>query len=317
MKDINDILVVADPLEYVEEDEGAGQGLRVQPAFEKAVSLVSEGGTIEVLVAIYEPLLDISQQKLADIDGFNMRVKELLVESEQRKWNSYLAQHWEDQSFPFEVSLHVEWGADLAAIVLDRCDAAERDLIVKSGHRTETFFHTPTDWLLYRDAPVPVLNLCWDVNKPYSVESGKPIIVALDLLSQNQQKIWLNQQLVEHASVLAGLTDSAIHYCVAVEIPALILDLDLIDINSFRQKQEKIIKEGAEALFSAVNMPLDLGKLHVKEGKAHEVINFYAKRLKADCIVVGSTGNSGVKGKLVGNTAEKVVHNAARDLLVV
>ena len=56
--------------------------------------------------------------------------------------------------------------------------------------------------------------------------------------------------------------------------------------------------------------------LHIKQGKPWHVINDFACELKAQCVVVGSLGRSGIPGKLLGNTSEKVVHQAQTDLLV-
>jgi nucleotide-binding universal stress UspA family protein len=42
-----------------------------------------------------------------------------------------------------------------------------------------------------------------------------------------------------------------------------------------------------------------------------------AYTLKAQCVVLGSMAHTGISDRLVGNTAEKVIHYTKTDLLVV
>ena len=320
---MSNFLVVADPLEYVEEEDGeaSGQKLFPQPAFAKAIELAAKGDTVEVLIVIYESLLDLDISEADDSDGlginFQGSVRDLLVENEERKWQRYLEQFWPDTDLDFNLLVHVAWGKNLFEIIVERVEELQCELIIKSGHRTETLFHTPTDWLLFRDAPVPVLSVCVDTKHKPKGKEKTVIITALDLLSQNPDKRWLNQQLVVHASDLARLMGADLHFCVAIDIPGLVKDLELIDVNGHLKTQEELIQKEAKVLFNTLNLPLKKDNLHIREGSPHGVINYYSRLLNVSCIVVGSMGNRGVKGKLIGNTAERVVHLANRDLMVV
>ncbi len=57
--------------------------------------------------------------------------------------------------------------------------------------------------------------------------------------------------------------------------------------------------------------------IHIEEGLPWGVIFNLTRKLRAQCLVVGSMGPKGIAGKLVGNTAEKIIRIANTDLLVV
>lgn len=58
-------------------------------------------------------------------------------------------------------------------------------------------------------------------------------------------------------------------------------------------------------------------KAYIKEGRAWEEIVKFAQRTRADLIVVGSHGYTGLKRLALGSTAERVVRHATCPVLVV
>ena len=57
-------------------------------------------------------------------------------------------------------------------------------------------------------------------------------------------------------------------------------------------------------------------KLHIKAGLPEQVISSLAAKLNADLVIIGSVGNVGIKAKLIGNTAEKIMRLLKTDLLI-
>ena len=57
--------------------------------------------------------------------------------------------------------------------------------------------------------------------------------------------------------------------------------------------------------------------MHVKFGAPEKVIASVATREKADTVVIGSMARKGLKGKLVGNTAEKLTSHLHTDVLII
>ena len=57
-------------------------------------------------------------------------------------------------------------------------------------------------------------------------------------------------------------------------------------------------------------------KLHIKAGLPEQVISSLAAKLNADLVTIGSVRNVGIKAKLIGNTAEKIMRLLKTDLLI-
>lgn len=56
---------------------------------------------------------------------------------------------------------------------------------------------------------------------------------------------------------------------------------------------------------------------HILAGVPNKTISHIADEIKADLVIIGSMGRTGVKGLLNKNTAEKVLHHPRTDMLVV
>ena len=75
----------------------------------------------------------------------------------------------------------------------------------------------------------------------------------------------------------------------------------------FRQAREvrkKALKEASHTLSAATGLPVN--DVFLEGNAAQEVVGF-AKREKADCIVISTHGRSGITHLLFGSVAEKVV----------
>jgi universal stress protein E len=62
---------------------------------------------------------------------------------------------------------------------------------------------------------------------------------------------------------------------------------------------------------------IDDDHIHIREGVPWEVLTGLGDDLNVRCFVLGTMGRTGIAGKLIGNTAEKVIHHTKKDLLVI
>lgn len=276
-----------------------------QHAFEKALELARLTiADIHVVSFCYEPLSDVQYQY--HTNNTQVDLKSLVINASEEHWENYLGSH----SVKEQVSHEVVWEKYIHEWIIEHCKNRHYDLIVKTGHRSEKFFYTPTDWQLFRESTVPVYCVS---KKP--VETKKVILVALDLRTKQREKLLLNNRLLEAAFQLAVQTDSILHCCYAIAVPRLVKDLDMIDVTAKVNEVEKEVRKQAVAWFDIYD--IDKKHLHIKQGTPANVVNDFARKLKAQCVVVGSMGRVGIKGKLIGNTAEKVIQHAVADLLVI
>lgn len=283
---MKNILVIADPIN------------ENQLALNKAISLASRTvAKIHIVLFCYESLAFINT------DAEKAEIKRMLLDRRKQTWESYLLK----QDFNVTVTYEIVWEQYIEPWVREYCNSDLCDLIIKSGHRSETPFHTPTDWQLFRKSKVPVYCVGSSPKK-----SEKRVLVALDMATKHEEKKALNLRLLEAAFRLSLQTNSALYCCSAIKSPGFLKDIGLIDMS----KQLEIIeKENVHKLFD--DYDIDDDNLFVQQGDPWKVITDYAKEIKADCIVIGSMGRKGISGKLIGNTAEKVIHYTESDFLVI
>ncbi len=298
------ILVIADPSGDTEQGSNAHEP---QPALKKALDLAqSTEANIHVVSFCYESLYEVDASYKLDRQPKHASLKELLIDHTKSEWEK------QSQSLPQDISLthEVVWEKYIHQWVIEHCKSNQYDLVVKTGHRSESWIYTPTDWQLFRETVTPVYSVYAPGKKTRS-----NILVALDLLSGSKDKQSKNERLLEEAARLAEVTGATLHVCAALVIPTLVKDFDLVDVTAKVHELEDDAREAAESYLSRYG--IDAKNLHLREGKPWHVINNFAHKLNAQCIVVGTMGRTGVKGKLIGNTAEKVIQQARTDLLVV
>jgi universal stress protein E len=192
-----------------------------------------------------------------------------------------------------KVTLKVVWDRDVSKWVVERCSKQDYAAVVKTGHRSESLVYTPTDWQLLRNCPAPILLVAdrkW--------HKTKPILAAVDLASRSRTKRALNHQILATAKQLASALDAELKIITAIEIPVLLADMDLVNPTELAQAYDL-----PEKLFRA------------KRGPVEKVITSEAASVKAQLVVMGTVARSGVKAKLMGNTAELVLNHLRTDVL--
>jgi universal stress protein E len=284
---MKNILVIADP--YNNE----------QIAYSTALKLASySSARVHVAAFCYESIN-------TDTQSGEGSLKEKLIQYQLQWWDKYIQQ----TSSETEVSCEVVWEKYLHVWVLNHCKEEHYDLVVKTGHRSESPFHTPTDWQLFRDSTVPIYSVYEEAHK-----SKKNVLVALDILTDNQDKQDMNRRLLEEAFRFSVLTCATLHCCYAIKITAIVKELELIDVASHAHQQEDAARIRFKELMDEYDIKDE--NLHIKEGTPWKVVASLSRKLAAECVVVGSLGRKGIPGKLIGNTSEKVIQHAKTDLLV-
>jgi universal stress protein E len=119
----------------------------------------------------------------------------------------------------------------------------------------------------------------------------------------------------EHARWLAGLAGSELHVLHVVEEE---MTHPVFEIPSLpRHYREDEARERLEALAcnsAALDAPITT---HLAWGTPWLEIVQHAQRLRTDILVIGSVGRSGIKGLLLGNTANRVLGSCDCNLLTV
>ncbi|MCP5129464.1 MAG: universal stress protein [Pseudomonadales bacterium] len=207
-----------------------------------------------------------------------------------------------------KVSFKTVWEKNLHHWIAKQCASGRYLAVVKTGHRSESLVHTSLDWQLLRDCPVPVLIVA---RKRWP--RSRPVLATLDLASKSAHQRALNRKVLETAKQLAAGLDVELEVIAAIEVPVLLADLDLVDPIAYARDAEAAMGPRIAELAKACDVPP--GAFHCKRGPVERVIASRAAKVGAQIVVMGTIGRKGVKGALLGNTAEKVLRHLKTDVL--
>jgi universal stress protein E len=208
------------------------------------------------------------------------------------------------------VDLQVVWEKDIDKWVNKACAGGSYLAVVKTGSHTGTLVHTSTDWQLLRECPAPVLIVAakrW--------HRTRPVLVTLDLGTRLAEKRRLNHKVLKTARELADALGVELEIITAIEIPTLLSDLDLVDPIAYTKQAREAMQEHIAELAVAHGLPAKA--FRIKRGPVEKVITSYAARVRAQIVVMGTVGRKGVKARLLGNTAEKVLRHMNTDILAI
>jgi universal stress protein E len=207
-----------------------------------------------------------------------------------------------------DVSLRVVWRKDIHDWISKRCAGGRYDLVVKTGHRSGTFSYTSTDWHLLQECPAPVLIAA---EKQWS--RSRPVLAALDLGTRSRSKQALNDAVLGRARAYADALGVELRIIAAIEIPRLLADLDIVEPDRYAKEQ----RAGMQPLISRLAAKHGLAEeaFRSKRGPVAKVITSEAARSGAQLVVMGTVGRSGVRARLLGNTAEAVLQTLNTDVV--
>ena len=199
---------------------------------------------------------------------------------------------------------------NITAWMVEHCQQKSVDLVVKSRHRTESLFHTPTDWQLIRQLSCPVLltsHIRW--------KTQANILLALDLSSDENKHQQLNRLVLSWGKFWSSVNNHQLRAAYSIPIAKPLLELDVVDSNEIEQKKSPQAKENMQALLALCDM--EAVPSHITAGPPEKNIPHLAGELHCDLVIIGTVGRQGLSGYVKGNTAEKVLHNLRTDCLIV
>lgn len=205
------------------------------------------------------------------------------------------------------------WNARSWEGVLHAAEQAGADLIVRAAtthHRFGDVVRTPDDWNLLRHARVPVMLV-----KPQPWVTEPVLLCAVDPFDDAHKSLNLAvlQQAQAFASVLKG------ELTVVVAYPLFEPWVGQLGASGsyeeIRESVEGEIRTRIDDL--AREAGVRFKHLYAEEGHATEVISRVVEDTAAELLVIGNHARDGVKGLLLGNTAERILHVVGTDVVTV
>ncbi|MDA0788118.1 MAG: universal stress protein [Proteobacteria bacterium] len=293
MLGINRILVAIDRSE-----EAAG-------VMEKAMQLArAANAEVEVVRVIYEGIVDLSIREVEE----NQAMKTFVMQSEE----AYL----EDLVEPFRtrtpsIICLTLWNKNTWEGILDAAEDFSADLIIKASNPGPGFGRTPSDWHLLRHATVPVM-----IVKGRAWQDNLDLFAAIDAIDETQRP--LNISVLQKAHKLARILNGQLHILAAYPItepftgPFPDEDTDFSDV---RNQVEQMVRKNADDMVTEAG--IDYQYLYVIEGPPAMAIKQLMDDTDAELLVMGTVARSGLKGFVIGNTSETILHHTDCDVAVI
>lgn len=210
-------------------------------------------------------------------------------------------------------SQHTEWASRVHSAIVEKAENIGAGLIVMMASHDpllSVLVHTPDDWHLFRDTPCPVLSMVRDRH------ANKKVIAAIDALDTHELHTQLSSRVLDNAAAIAKAKGVPLHVLTVVADPALVY----AGIANAPMSGDFLLdtKDRAEVNAKALVARLGIGATLVESviGRVEEVLTQRADNGNA-LLVMGNSANRGLKGLLLGNTAERILHNMKSDMLVV
>jgi universal stress protein E len=271
---------------------------------EKALQLQSATGMHLYLTSFcWNPLCE--QREIYDAHQRRSMKKEILRAREAWLWDMV-----RDLSLT-AADLHLEtvWTNDIAGWVAGKVAERGDSLVIKSAHRSESFLHTPLDWNLLHQSPVPVLLIN---SRQQKKKPGKDVLATIDLRHNDRKHRTLNLRVLDAAQRFADIAGGKLHCVAVVEYSEVLEDLDFISVR--RVRRDVIAK--TQDLLEAMIEPYGIAqaRIHRPAGKVGQMVAATARKISAGLVVVGSAARG---HGLLGDAAEKILDKAPCDVLTV
>ena len=146
---------------------------------------------------------------------------------------------------------------------------------------------------------------------------GKPVISAVDVCSGEDNHDKLNDIVLEQAEIIVRTIDSQFVTVNAWHTMTPMLAVGTLDPTPYPtpRDQEEAHVHAVRSLTERYD--ISPGDLYVEAGSPSDVINDVAFRIDAGLIVMGTVARTGIRGALIGNTAERVLEATSCDIMVV
>lgn len=209
-------------------------------------------------------------------------------------------------------SVEVEWCERIHRGIVDQAERSGAGLIVMlPGHPSPlaTLTRTADDWHLLREAPCPVLMMA---SHQHPIER---VIAAVDCRDDREPQRLLSARVLDQARAFAKAQGvPLVAMTVVLDVPWVYAGtVAVVDDPGLLARKEELARERLQALLDHLGITVDT--IAVATGSVEDEIRREAG--EAGLLVIGSAANRGVKGFLLGNTAERILHHIHTEMLVV
>lgn len=202
--------------------------------------------------------------------------------------------------------IEVIWHKHPIQYLTEHIDFNNVEFVVKA--REVEQHYSSLDWQLIKSINSP---LYFVADKTWRKKPN--IFIALDLGSKQDEKLRLNEKLIQYGQTLSEVKQCQLTAGYAISISPILRDMGFVFAEEEELKALENIPSKQKELVEKYNL---LDSLLIKAGSAEQVLTSMAAKSDSTLVVLGSIGRQGLKGQLIGNTAEKMLKFLKTDLLI-
>jgi universal stress protein E len=201
-------------------------------------------------------------------------------------------------------SSEVVWNSKWVASAIRAAEKSGCDLIIKScfhHSKARRFFSKTADYYLMRHCACPILF----THQEQDWKSDR-ILACLDLESGDLQHARLNGVIMRNANAFADIVGMDLYLACAY---AQAISGEHLPVKSHGKEVTR------EELGEAYGV--DPERILLRQGRAVETLQAICNESGAGIVVLGTLARTGITGKLIGNTAEKLLDRIDADVLTI
>ena len=215
-----------------------------------------------------------------------------------------------------EVTSEVVWVQHPYEEILNFINEMPVMLIIKDAQEESAFkrvFFTPLDWQLLRDCPVPVHLVTTALNA-----RPRNVLAIIDVLRDEDQDRVFNDQIIEAAAKLAAVCDASLELLHVYDWTAIyVQDMGFGALPLATGVYEMLGTAQHETFASiAERHGVPPERRHFIEGVPVPSICEFVSDHLTDVVVMGTVQHRGLS-KLIGTTAEQLLHRAPCSVLAI
>ena len=198
----------------------------------------------------------------------------------------------------------VVWNSRWYDVALRSIAKSGCDLVIKSSFhhsKSKRFYNTTSDYSLMRNCACPILF----AHQTQEWKSDR-VLACVDLESTDPKHARLNGVVIRDAQAFANIVGMELYVAAAYSVG---IDTENLPIKGHGQQ---VNLEQLGQLYD-----VDESRIILRQGPTVETLKHICEELDPSIVIMGTLARAGIKGKLIGNTAEKLLDVIDADLLTV
>lgn len=275
------------------------------PAVQRVLALAAVCPVeIEVFDPVYEPALEAYYGSKEVYEPVRGRLLEARLEAARKVAARLRAEG-------HEASADAVWEQRVDRAVARRVVERGIDLVVTEPLDEHRSGLSHADWRLVAMCPVPVLIVKGGAGR------YRKIVAAVDPFHAHAKPAELDRAILAHAKALQGLfnTDLRIVHCF---VPLSQLGTG-VEADLPLKEAERALEDATRATLAELvaEAGLPVSAIRLTAGRPEAVLAEIVRRGEGDLVIIGALSRSGLKGLLIGSTAERFLRRSDTDVLMV